>query len=58
MTLGYTLGNAQALLNTVAETVQEMEELLVGDTRGGAQALFDALADTLAEVEAVTTASH
>ena len=46
-----TLGNAQALVNTVAETVQEMEELSGGDTRGGAEVLVDALADTLAEVE-------
>ena len=52
---GDTLGNAQALVNTVAETVQESEKLSVGDTRGGAEALVDALADTLAEVEALTT---
>ena len=56
MTLGYTLGNAQALFNTLAETVPEMEEQSVGDTVGGAQKLVDALADTLAEVEAVTPA--
>ena len=55
MTLSDTVGNAQALVNKVAETVQEMEELSVGDTRGGAEALVDALADPLAEVEAVTT---
>ena len=54
MTLCHTLGNAQALVNTVAETVQDMEELSVGDTPGGAQALVDAQADTLGEVESVT----
>ena len=54
MTVGDTLGNAQALVNTVPETVQEMEELSVGDTARGAQALVDAPADTLVEVEAVS----
>ena len=47
------MGNAQALVNTVAWTVQEMEELSLGDTPGGAEALMGARADTLAEVEAV-----
>ena len=55
MTVGDTLGNAKALVNTVAQTVQKMDELSVGDTRGGAQALVDALADTLTEVEALIT---
>ena len=53
VTVGDTLGNAQALVDTLADTVPEME-LSVGDTRGGAQALVDAMADTPAEVEAVT----
>ena len=37
----------------LADSVQEMEKLSVGDTPSGAQALVDALADTVAEVEAV-----
>ena len=45
MTLTDTLNNAQALVNTVAWTVQEMDELSVGDTPGGAQALVDARAE-------------
>ena len=53
MNVGDTLHNAQALVNALAETVQEMEELSVSDTSGGAQAFFDAWADTLEEVEAV-----
>ena len=51
MRVGDTLGNAQALGNTVAETVQEIKELLVGDTPGGAQALVDVRAHTEAEVD-------
>ena len=54
MKLGDTLGHAQALVDTLADTVPEMEWLSVGDTRGGAQALVEAMAVTLAEVEAVT----
>ena len=38
----------------VADTVQEMEELSVGDTPGNAQGLFYAGADKVAELEAVT----
>ena len=53
MTVGDTLGNAQALVDTLIDTEAEMEELSVGHTWGGAQALVDALADTLTEVEAL-----
>ena len=53
VTVGHTLGNAEALVDTLADTVLEIEELSKGKTRGGSQALVDALADTLAEVEAV-----
>ena len=53
MTLGDTLSNAQALVQTLADTVPEMEEYSVFDKRVGPQALVDAMADTLAEVEAV-----
>ena len=49
-----TLGDARALVDTLADTVQEMEEYLVVDKRVGTQALMDAMAKTLAEVEAVT----
>ena len=54
MTLGDTLGNAQALAVTLADTVQETKELSVGDTRIGAKALVDAWADKIAVLEAVT----
>ena len=30
--LGHTLGNAQALIHTIANTVPKMEEFSVGDT--------------------------
>ena len=53
MTLGNTLGNVQALVNTETETVQETEELSVGDTPGGPQPMVDARANTQAEVKAV-----
>ena len=56
MTVGHTLGIAEALVDTLADTVLEIEELSKGKTRGGSQALVNALADTLAEVEAVTPA--
>ena len=54
VTVGKTLGNAQALVDTLIDTEPEMEELSVGDTWGGAQALVDARAHTLAEVDAVS----
>ena len=55
VTLGDTLSNAHALVDTLSDTVPKMEELSVGDTHVGAQALVDARADTLTEVEALTT---
>ena len=54
MTLGETLGNAQPHVDTLADSVPEMEELSVGDTWGCAEALSDAWADKLAELQAVT----
>ena len=54
VTLGDTLGNAQALVDTLSDTILEKEGITVGDSQGGVQALVDAMADTLAEVEAVT----
>ena len=55
MTLGDTLSNAQALVDTLADTVPEMEEYSVFKKRVGPETLVDALADTLTEVEALTT---
>ena len=55
VTLGDTLSNAQALVDTLADSVPEMEEYSVFKKRVGPQALVDALADTLTEVEALTT---
>ena len=54
MTVGDTLGNVKALVDTLADTLPEMEELSVGEIRRGAQALVDALGDTLADAETVT----
>ena len=53
VTLGDKLSNAQALVDTLADTVLEIEELSKGKTRGGSQALVYALDDTLPEVEVV-----
>ena len=55
MTLGDTLSNTQALVDTVADTVPEMEEYSVFKKRVVPEALVEALADTLTEVEALTT---
>ena len=54
MKVADTLGHAQALVDTLGDTVPEMEGLSVGDKRGGTQALVDARADKVAELEAVT----
>ena len=54
VTLSDTLHNAQALVDMVADTVQEMEELAGGETPGNAEALVYAWADKVAEFEAVT----
>ena len=53
VTVGDTLGNKQALVETLADTVPEIEDKSVGDTMGEAQALVDAQADKVAELEAV-----
>ena len=55
VTVGDTLRNAEALVDTLAGTVPEMEEYSVFKKRVGPQALVDALEDTLTEVEALTT---
>ena len=55
VTVGDTLGNDKALVDTLADTLPEMEEHSVFKKRVGPQALVDALADTLTEVEALTT---
>ena len=49
-TLGDTRCNAFALVETLRETLTEVEK--VGDTRGDAHALVNTLADTVAEKEA------
>ena len=48
------MSNAQPLVDTLADTLPEMEEYSVFDKWVGPQALVDAIAGTLAEVEAVT----
>ena len=54
VTVRDTLGNEQALVDRLADTVPEMEEKSLGDTQSGAEALVDARPDALAEVEAAT----
>ena len=54
MTLAETLGNAQSLVDMLADSVPEMEELSVGDTWGCAESLSDAWADNVVEWKAVT----
>ena len=49
MTLGETVGNAQALFDTLADSLAEVEADTLGNTGGDAKALVDTLADTLAE---------
>ena len=58
VTLSDTLHNAQALVDMVADTVQEMEELAGGDTPGNADTLVYAWADKVAELGAVTPGTH
>ena len=54
MTLGETLGNVQSLVDMLADSVPEMEELSVGDTWGCAEAVSDAWANKVAALQAVT----
>ena len=47
-------GDAHTLVETLANTLAEVEAVTLLDTWGDAQALVDTLADTLEAVEAVT----
>ena len=49
-TPGDTRGEAQELVDTLGDTLPEVEAGTPGDTRGDAQALVKLLADTVAEV--------
>ena len=49
--LGDTQGGAQALLDTRADKVAELEAVTPGDTLGDACALVDTLADTVQEMK-------
>ena len=49
-----TLSDAKALVETLADTVSELEAKTTGVTRGDMQALVDTLADSIADVEAET----
>ena len=53
VTVGDTLGNERALVDTLADTEPEMDEKSLGETQVGALALVDARADALAKVEEV-----
>ena len=46
LSLGDTLGSAQALDNALADTIAEVEALTIGDTITDARALNDLLGDT------------
>ena len=52
VTLGNTLGSSHALVDSLADTRAEVEELIFGDSLGDVHARNDPLAETLAEVEA------
>ena len=47
---GDTRGDAQALLDTVADSLAEVDVETLGDTLSDAHALVESLADTVAEV--------
>ena len=53
MTLGGTRSDAQALVESLADPLAEVESVTLGDTRGHAHALVDTPADKPAVVEAV-----
>ena len=52
--VGDTRSDPHSLVDTLSETLAEVEAVTLGDTRGDAHALVDTLADTLGEVEEVT----
>ena len=54
MTTSDKTGDAHTLVETLANTLTEVEAVTLLDTWGDAQALVDTLADTLEAVEAVT----
>ena len=47
--LGDTRGDAQALVDTMADSLAELEEDTLGDTLSDGQTLLKTLADTIAE---------
>ena len=53
-TLGHTLGDAQALVDTLADMVANVETETLGDTLSDAQSMVDTMADSQAKVEAET----
>ena len=53
MTLGDTRGDSHALVDSLAETVGDVEAVTLDETWGGAHALVDTLVDTAAEVDSV-----
>ena len=53
-TVGNTRVDPQALVDTMAATIAEVEGETLGDRRSDAQVLVDTLCDTLPEVEADT----
>ena len=48
VTLGVARGDAHAQVDTLADTLAELEAVTLGDTQGESHALVDTLADTLA----------
>ena len=49
-TLGETLSYAQALVDTLPDSLAEVDVETLGDTLSDAHALVESLADTMAEV--------
>ena len=49
-TLGDIRGDAQALVNSVADSLAEVEAETLGDTLSDARALIESLAETVAEL--------
>ena len=50
VTLGVARDDAHAQVDTLADTLAELEAVTLGDTRGDVHELVDTLADTLSEV--------
>ena len=57
-TLGDTLSDTQALVDTLGDSAAEVEAERLGDTLRDGQALFETLVDTVADVAASHKVTH